>query len=150
MPTNNDKDFKTNLNGLSKNQQRQVAARFIESVLGLCSDARVATAVNACKRPDISEVELATLYPAAKSASVESFTQCGKEADWTAQAGHFVAKAAMACVQPATDGSLAWNVAMIVRMARTCAAIASGEGSETREAMVQYRILEDFLSEVAS
>jgi hypothetical protein len=150
MSINSDKEFKTALNGLALNRQRQVAAHFIDSVLSLCGDARVVGAANAAKRADVSEAELAALYQAAKSASVESFTQCGKEADWAAQAGHFVARAAMECVQPAADSSLAWNVAIESRMACTFAAIASGEGSETREATAQHRILESFLSETPS
>ncbi|MCU0840822.1 MAG: hypothetical protein MUC79_03760 [Thiobacillaceae bacterium] len=148
MAISNDKEFKAVLGGLSVSQQRQVAARFIDSVLALCDDVRVAGAVSAARRPDITEVELGALYQAAKAASVESYTQCGRETDWAAQAGHFVSKAAVICVKPvAANENLAWDAAMDARMARTCATIAGGEGTETREAEQQYRILEAFLNQ---
>ncbi|MDD5366755.1 MAG: hypothetical protein PHR30_15565 [Gallionellaceae bacterium] len=148
MTIGNDKEFKAALAGLDPARQRQVAARFVGSVLALCGDVRVAGAVNAAKRPDITEVELGAMYLAAKAASVESYTQCGRETDWSAQAGHFVCKAAVNCVKPAAEhDNLAWDAAMEARMARTCASIAGGEGTETREAEQQYRILDAFLSE---
>lgn len=143
MAIQNDTDFKGELAKLTINQQRELAARFTDSVLSLCNDVRVAGAVSAAKRPDITDIELAALYQAAKTASIDSYTQCGQETDWSAQAGHFVAKAAMACVAPAGGSTnLAWDAAMDARMARTCATIASGEGTVNREADAQYRILE--------
>jgi hypothetical protein len=146
MSIANDSQFKDALARLNPAQQRQVAARLTENVLSLCKDARVAGAVSAAKRSDITEPELAAMYQAAKSASVESFTQCGHETDWSAQAGHFVSKAAMACVQPLDPGgNPAWDAAMDARMARTCVAIAAGTGTENREAEAQYRILDEYL-----
>jgi len=107
----------------------------------------VAGAVISAKRPDISDPELAAMYQAAKTAGVESYTQCGRECDWAVQAGHFVSKAATACVQPAEAGAnLAWEAAMQARMARMSETIATGEGTENREAETQYRILEAFLN----
>ncbi|NTV97336.1 MAG: hypothetical protein HGA75_18300 [Thiobacillus sp.] len=147
MTIANDKEFKAALAALDPSRQRQVAARFVDSVLGLCGDVRVAGAVSAAKRPDITDVELGAMYMAAKAASVESYTQCGHETEWSAQAGHFVCKAALNCVKPASPhDNLAWDAAMEARMARTCAGIAGGEGTETREAEQQYRILEAFLN----
>ncbi len=147
MAINNDKDFKAALNGLSTAQQRLLATRFTESVLPLSSDLRVAGAVSAAKRPDITEVELIALYQAAKTASVESYTQCGRECDWASQGGHFVSKAAVACVKPFEAGdNPAWDAAMHARMARTCQTVADGSGTDTREAEVQYRLLEAFLN----
>jgi len=148
MAISNDSEFKAALNGLSAAQQRQVAARFVENVLPLCKDIRVSGAVTAARRRDITDAELAALFQAAKSASVESFTQCGKEADWLAQAGHFVAEAAMSCVKPAdaTD-NLAWAAGMSSRMARTCETIAAGAGTGNREAEAQYRLLTEFLNQ---
>ena len=140
----NDKDFKAALGRLDVARQRQIAARFVESVLGLCSDVRIAGAVSAAKRPDITDMELAAMHHAVRTASVESYTQCGHETDWADQAGHFVAKAALNCVKPAAD-SLAWDAAMAARMARTCAVIAGGEGSESSEAQAQYRLLDAFI-----
>jgi hypothetical protein len=148
MAISNDAEFKSALSALSTSRQRQLAARYTENVLPLCKDVRVVGAVSAAKRVDITDVELAALYQAAKSASVESYTQCGHETDWTAQAGHFVAKAAMACVAPAQpSANLAWDAAMDARMARTCETIATGKGTENREADSQYRLLEQFMNQ---
>lgn len=148
MAISNDSELKAGLQGLGVGEQRQVAARLVESVLPLCTDPRVSGAVTAAKRPGISDPELAALFAAARSASVESFTQCGKEGDWAAQAGLFVAEAATACVKPAEpNDNLAWDAAMSARMARTCEAIASGSGTENRETQAQYQILTEFLNQ---
>ncbi len=145
MAIQNDVDFKNALNALSVDQQRALAVSFTDSVIALCDDARVAGAVSAARRPDISDIELAALYQAARTASVESYTQCGKETDWAIQAGHFVANAAMACVAPASkQANLAWDAAMQARMARTCETISSGEGTTNREVDHQYRLLEQY------
>ena len=146
MAITNDKDFKATLAGLSVAQQRQVAARFVQRVFGLSHDVRIKAALDVAGRADITDAELTVVSQAANTARVESFTQCGRETDWTAQAGHFVAKAAVACVRLATPGeSLAWEAAMQARLARTCETVASGVGTENREAEEQYRILEAFL-----
>jgi hypothetical protein len=147
MAISNDKDFKAALAGLSTSQQRQIAARFVQRVYPMSNDVRIKAALDVAARSDISDAELTVMYQAANTARVESFTQCGKETDWTAQAGHFVAKAAVACVGAAAPGgNLAWDAAMQARMARTCETVATGEGTENREAGEQYRILEAFLN----
>ncbi len=147
MAINNDNEFKSALSDLPRAGQRQVAARFAENVLALSKDARVKNAIGTAKRTDITEDELAAAFASAKKASVDSFTQCGTECDWSSQAGHFVARAALACVQPAQPGdSPAWEAAMHARMARTCEGIASGRGTDNTEATMQYRILTEFLN----
>lgn len=147
MRINNDAEFKAALGGLDFRQQRRVAAAFVESVLPLCQDMRISSAVAMVKHPGVSEAELTSAYQAANSARVERFTQCGKECDWKSQAGHFVAKAAVNCVRPAEPGSnLAWEAAMAARMARSCETVAEGSGTENREAENQYRILYDLLN----
>jgi hypothetical protein len=146
MAISNDKEFKAALAGLPGARQRQVAARFVERVLALSGDARVKAAVAAAGRGDISDAELAVAAQAANTARVESFTQCGRETDWGAQAGHFVAKAAVACVRATEVDAIAWDAAMQARMARTCQTVAEGSGTENREAEEQYRILEAFLN----
>jgi len=141
----NDKDFNAALSKLSKNGQRQVGARFAESVLALCKDIRVKNAIEAAKRSDIGEDELASAFQSAKKASVDSFTQCGKECDWNSQAGHFVAQSALACLE--AGGSPAWDAAMHARMARTSKSIATGIGTDNAETAVQYSILDKYLAE---
>ncbi|MDD5390983.1 MAG: hypothetical protein PHD37_16730 [Gallionellaceae bacterium] len=146
MPTN-DREFKAQLGRLPIAHQRHVAAQFVQRVLPLSGDFRLKTAIELAQRKDVTETELSAACQAANTARVESFTQCGKETDWTAQAGHFVAKAAVACVRPATEGdNLAWEAAMSARMARTCETVAIGEGTENSETEEQYRILRDFLN----
>ena len=108
MTINNDSDFKAALSKLldSRDSVRS-RARFAESVLTLSKDVRVKNAIEAAKRTDISDDELDAAYKSAKKASVDSFTQCGKECDWNSQAGHFVAQAALACLEP--GGNPAWE-----------------------------------------
>ncbi len=101
MAISNDKDFKATLAGLPVARQRQVAARFVQRVFDLSKDVRVKAALEVAGRADISDAELTVVSAAANTARVESFTQCGKETDWSAQAGLFVAKAAVACVRRA-------------------------------------------------
>jgi hypothetical protein len=145
MTINSDRDFNAALSKLSRSGQRQVGARFAESVLVLSKDVRVKNAIEAAKRTDIGDDELDGTYKSAKKASVDSFTQCGKECDWISQAGHFVAQSALACLEP--GGNPAWDAAMHARMARTSESIATGIGTDNAETTVQYRILEKYLAE---
>jgi hypothetical protein len=145
MAIDNDRDFKTALSKLSRDGQRQIAARFAESVLVLTKDARVKNAIDVAKRTDIADDELDAAYKSAKKASVDSFTQCGKECDWSSQAGHFVAQAVLASLEPGDNP--AWNAAMHARMARTSESIATGIGTDNAETTAQYRILDKYLAE---
>lgn len=141
----NDTEFRAALDKLAIPQQRAVAAMFVENVLALYDDERVKRAVKLAENPEATEDELQMIYKAAKAASVESYTRCGADGDWRDQAGHFVAKAAATCVMPSTKESLAWDVAMHCRMARTCENIAHGDSSETGENEAQYRLLVEFV-----
>lgn len=146
MAIDNDSDFKAALDDLSRAGQRLVAARFAENVLALSQDPRVKATINLARRNDIIEEELAAAQQSAKAARVDSYTQCGHDCDWNKQAGHFVAEAALDCVKPVEPGdNAAWEAAMHARMARTCAGIAAGNGTQNGEDAAQYRILSDFL-----
>lgn len=147
MAINNDNDFKGALAGLSASQQRLAAARFAEQVLALSPDTRLKGALSTALQVGAGEDELADAYRTAKTASVESYTQCGKACDWAAQAGHFVAEAVMDCLRPdGSGGNCAWEAAMHARMARTSHGIAEGEGTVNNEAAEQYRILTEILN----
>jgi len=147
MNIGNDSEFKAALSFLSGAARRLVASRFAENVLALGPDTRVKGAIDAAKRTDITDAELAAAFQSAKAASVESFTRCGRDCNWNDQAGHFVAEAGLACVQPDKPGSNpAWDAAMQARMARTCETIATGHGTANDEAAAQYRILAEFLN----
>ena len=146
MTITDDKEFKLALASLPVERQRQIAVAFCRRVLDLSHDARVKSALESAGRPDITEAELQLAAHAAHAARVDSFAQCGSDAGWTAQAGHFVAKAAQACVRSAASGdNIAWDAAMQARLARTCQTVAEGLGTENTEAREQYRILETFL-----
>lgn len=148
MAINNDKEFKSALAGMSPAQLRLAAAGFVDSVLSLSTDLRVAAAVKVAKQAEVSEAELEMQLRSVKAAALASYTQCGKLCDWNGQAGHFVAKAAARCVEPLSDGGAhsVWEGAMDARMARTCEVIATGEGTENNEAQVQYRIVDSLLN----
>jgi len=145
----NETEFKNALDQLTLAQQRRVGALFVENVLTLCDDHRVKNALNATKTTEITPDELIAVCRSAKTASIESFTQCGKDVDWLGQAGHFVAAASVACVTPENQikptDNIAWTAAMHGRMARMCETIAAGEGSENQETQQQYQILARFL-----
>ncbi len=146
MSISHDKEFKLALAGLPVERQRQIAVEFFRHVLDLCHDVRVKSALASAGRADITEAELQLAAHAAQAARVDSYAQCGSDAGWTAQAGHFVAKAAQACVRSAASGdNIAWDAAMQARLARTCQTVAEGLGTENAEAQAQYRILETFL-----
>jgi len=145
MTITDDKAFKLALASLPVEQQRQIAVAFCRRVLDLSHDVRVKSAVESAGRADITEAELLLAAQAAHGARVDSFAQCGRDAGWTAQAGHFVAKAAEVCVRIAVPGeNIAWDAAMQARLARTCQTVAEGLGTENTEAREQYRILETF------
>ncbi len=146
MNISNDTEFKAALGGLSSIRQRQVAARFAENVLALCKDHRLKGAINSAMRTDITDDELAIAVQSANAVSVDSYTRCGHDCDWNTQASHFVAQAVLAGLKPSgPGGNAAWDTAMHARMARTCASIANGDGTDNTEAAAQYRILTEFM-----
>ena len=148
MAINNDKEFKSARVGMNPSQLRLAAAGVVDSVLPLSTDERIVSAVKVARQEKASETELEMQLRSVKAAALASYTQCGKLCDWHGQAGHFVAKAAVRCVEPLTDGGAqrVWECAMDARMARTCEVIATGEGTENNEAQVQYRIVESLLN----
>jgi hypothetical protein len=145
MTISNDSEFKSALGKLSGPKQRQVAALFAGNVLALSMDDRMKSVIDTAKRTEISDDELDIALNLARKASVDSYTQCGKECDWNSQAGHFVAEAALACLKPGENP--AWEAAMHARMARTCESIASGKGTDNAEAAAQYRMLDEYMKD---
>lgn len=143
MAITNDSEFKSALAQLSLQQQRYIATLFVENVLGMSADVRLKGVLSTAKRSDVSDDELVAMYHAAKSASVESYAQCGAQGDWRCQSAHFVAEATVACVNTKTSNP-AWEAAMHCRMARTCGEIADGSGTENQEVEAQYKILSEF------
>ena len=143
-----DKDLRLVLARLSPERQRRVGGMFIENVLDLCDDKRVRRAVQVAIDPESSEEEREDAFHSAKAYAINTYTECGRDTDWSRQAAHFVGVAA-ACLlsgdEPGGTGSLAWKVAMHVRNARNCALIAH-EGGSDDEAERQRRIAGEFAS----
>jgi len=149
MVIRNDSEFKAALDRLPVEEQRKLAARFAQTVSPLCKDSRVTAAIDAGLQPVVSDDKLAPIYDAVRGVCVESYTACGHMADWASQAGHFVAEAAAACVMPQATlhgANPAWDAAMRARLARTCASIAQGNGTDVSEAENQYHLLDDYLN----
>lgn len=147
MAVNNEKEFKAALAALPLARQRQVGALLVQRVLDLCHDARVKLALGAATQTGISDEELVVVAQLARTARIESYTQCGRDTGWTPQAGHFVAAGAECCVRAATEGEqVAWEAAMQARLARTCHDLAQGDGSDTDEASAQYQALQTYLN----
>lgn len=143
-----DQDLKHALERLSPEQQRRIGGMFIENALDLCDDARVRRAVDVAMEPAPSEEEREDAFHSAKAYAVSTYTECGRDTDWSRQAAHFVGVAAACLLSdevPGGGGNRAWRVAMHVRNARNCAMIAhEGDGEIDNEAEQQHRIAEEF------
>jgi hypothetical protein len=140
----NDHDLRDALNRLPAARQRIAGAKFTGSVIHLCKDERVARAIQAAQNPGASDAELQDAYKAAKGYAIKTYTACGRDTDWLAQADHFVAASAASALTPADqlgEGSNpAWKAAMQARMAKDCEMVEGAEGETETEAERQYRI----------
>ena len=147
----NDSEFRRALESLSVPEQRIAGGRFVENVLPLCKEPLIQRAVAVATDESSSDQELEDAYRNSKSIAVKTYTACGSDTDWLAQAGHFVAAAAAACLQPeaasAKGSNNAWKAAMQARMAKNCEMIETGEGQAAGESQEQYAILERQLAE---
>jgi hypothetical protein len=146
---NNDHDLRAALDGLSADRQRVLGARFANSVIALNRDDRVARAVETALNIETSPAELEDAFRAAKGYATRTYTDCGKDTDWLAQADHFVAAATAAALTPDTLAAerqnRAWKAAVQARMAVNCAQMEETEGEYDGEAERQYRIAEAYL-----
>jgi hypothetical protein len=143
----NDTEFRQALDGLDTTRQRLVAARFVENVLALCSDERIARVIRVAGNSEASEGELAEALKTARATTFDCHTRCGSEGDWSEQAGYFVARAATAALTPIGQmpSGPAWQAALSSRMAQTSMSIVTGDDTAGREGNQQYRILSEFL-----
>lgn len=143
---NNDQDLRQLLGRLPPAQQRIIGLRFAESVQRLSREERVRRAIAAGLREDASDAELDDAYRAAKAWATKTYTDCGKDTDWLAQADHFVAAAAAAALTPQAmlmdKTNRAWKAAMQARMAVNCEMVEA-EGETPDEAQRQYAIAEE-------
>jgi len=143
----NDAEFRKVLDGLEPVRQRQVAARFVENVLVLCSDERLASVLRIAASSESSQEELAEALKTARATTFACHTRCGSEGDWSEQAGYFVARAATAALTPIGQmpSGPAWQAALSSRMAQTSQSIVSGDDIAGQESNQQYQILSEFL-----
>jgi hypothetical protein len=148
-PITNDQSLRDAISQLRPEQQRALAGRFVANVWHLSSDPRVARAIEAATTPDISSQEIEAAYKEVKAFATQTYTACGRDADWAAQAEHFVAAAASASLTPEETGTTkaAWRAAMQARMAKNCEMILNDEGGLANESEKQYQLAEDFLPE---
>ena len=110
----NDAEFRRALDDLDPARQRQLAARFVENVLALCSDERIARVLRVAGNSEASEDELAEALKTARATTFDCHTRCGSEGDWAEQAGYFVARAATAALTPTGQmpSGPAWQAAL--------------------------------------
>ncbi len=146
----NDAEFKQALQGLDFAQQRKVAAMFVEHVLALSHDERLNRVVKVAGDSKATADDLSGVLESAKAATMDSYTRCGADGNWTQQAGYFVARAAVATVTPENQskaGGPAWQAAMSCRMAQTSLMIDndSSEIPLNSESEWQYHILSSYL-----
>jgi len=154
MQISNDANFRRALMNMDSDQQRAVAAKFVEHVLLLSSDGRLNRAVKTAANIQSSEDELFSALKSARAATFDSHTRCGSDGNWTDQAGYFVARAAVAAIAPPTKskaGGAAWQAAMSSRMARTSMLIddESIELPAQAENEWQYQTLSEYLNTLA-
>ncbi|MEJ2694476.1 MAG: hypothetical protein P8166_15960 [Candidatus Thiodiazotropha sp.] len=152
MPTRitNDQQMREALNNLTPQQQRELGGLYVSNVSHLSTDSRIRRALEVASKADSSATELEEVYKSVKAFATQSYTACGSDADWGAQAEHFVAAAAAACLAPqehsATISNNAWKSAMQARMAKNCEMILNDTGEIANEAEQQYQIAEKFLN----
>jgi hypothetical protein len=145
MPQNiiNDHDLREAISGLSPAEQRALAGQFVANVSHLSQDQRINHAIDVTANPNISEAELEEAYKTMKAFATQTYTACGSDADWAAQAEHFVAAAAAASLT--SDARGAWKAAMQARMAKNCEMILNDDGGVANESEKQYQITQHFL-----
>jgi hypothetical protein len=145
----NDHELRAALAGLSADRQRVLGAQFAKAVIGLNRDERVARAADTALNIEASPGEVEDAYRAAKGYATKTYTDCGKDTDWLAQADHFVAAAVAAALsQDASERqNRAWKAAVQARMAVNCAQMDDEPGELEDEGARQYRIAEAFLGQ---
>jgi hypothetical protein len=135
------------LEGLSADRARVLGAQFAKGVIALNRDDRVARAVETALDIEASPAELEDAFRAAKGYATKTYTDCGKDTDWLAQADHFVAAAVAAALTPDSVGrqNRAWKAAVQARMAINCAQMEDDQPDLDGEPERQYRIAEVYL-----
>ena len=151
----NDQALREAVQTLAPDRQRLLGGRFAQRVAHLGKDERVKRAIDTALREGVGAGELEDAFKAAKGHTTKTYTQCGRDTDWLAQADHFVAAAAAAALMPeATRAGIkaerqnpAWRAAVQARMASNCALMESADVSAETEAERQYAIANAFFAQ---
>ncbi|MBP8290893.1 MAG: hypothetical protein KAX51_14020 [Chromatiaceae bacterium] len=145
----NDQQLRAALNALTPKEQRLMGARFAGSVMHLCLNDGVRRAGQLALDPDADPTSLDDAVKTAKSHTVKTYTDCGKDTNWLEQADHFVAAALVAALTPAdqlaAQSNPAWKAAVQARMAKNCEIMVEEEGEDETESDRQYRIASQYL-----
>lgn len=146
----NDHDLREAISALTPVQQRTLGGQFVANVGHLSQDSRINRAIEAATNPDISTAELEETYKTVKAFATQTYTACGSDADWAAQAEHFVAAAAAASLSSDDQAGArgAWKAAMQARMAKNCEMILNDDGGIANESEKQYQITEHYLEKL--
>lgn len=145
MPAiSNDSELRQLIDSLGFEDQRALGVKFAQGVIDLTPDPRLKKALETALAPGVTDPEVEEAYKTAKAISTATYTACGRDTDWMAQAEHFVAAALQAALAPADQlpgrSTAAWKAAMQARMARNCAMIETGQASADSESQRQYKI----------
>jgi len=144
----NDQELRAALDRLSIDQQRVIGARFVNNVGGMDIDPSLTKAMNIAMQPDSIPEDREDAYKAAKSIATKTYTACGQDVDWQAQAEHFVAAACSVVLAPKNLSSevsnIAWKAAIHARMAENCLMMETEISDSEGQARRQYEITGKF------
>ena len=145
MPAiSNDSELRQLIDSLGFEDQRALGVKFAQGVIDLTPDPRLKKALETALAPGVTDPEVEEAYKTAKAISTATYTACGRDTDWLAQAEHFVAATLQAALAPTDQlpgkSTAAWKAAMQARMARNCAMIETGQASADSESQRQYKI----------
>jgi len=145
----NDQELRTALNRLSLKEQRAIGLLYINSIKLPGIDPGLQKTLELALESDNGEHEREIAHKTAKSIAARTYTACGRDTDWEAQAEHFVAAACSAALAPEQQltptANPAWKAAIQSRMAHNCLMMERESSAPWNEAQKQYEITEEFL-----
>ncbi len=144
----NDAEFRSALDALELERQREVGALIVEGLLSLTRDGRVGRALEVTRDRNAGVDTRQAALKSVKAAALDAHVRCGADSDWTEHADYFVARAAVACLgEPVLSHAKgpAWQAAASCRMAKACAEVEQGVSLTGPEIERQYQVLSDYL-----
>ena len=145
----NDQQLRTALDTLSIEGRRAIGLLFASNIRMSRIEPGLQKAIDLALESENGDHEREMAYKTAKSVATNTYTACGKDADWEVQAVHFVAAACSAALIPEdmlTPGANpAWKAAIQSRMANNCLMMEHESSELQSEAQRQYEICEEFL-----